>query len=363
VVEELFKMRMKKKWFLIAGCILLLFGLYQVLTPLDPEQEKMLRSQVRDTVKEKFPEQVEKYSNTLGLFPYGGKQEGLREEQQRQPVVVLVHGLDDPGKVWQNLAPVLVNEGYSVWQLEYPNDQPIVESTSLFFEELKKLGLLGIDHLEIVAHSMGGLVSRELLTSREIDYSGLVQQQLVPRVERLIMVGTPNHGSQMARFRLFAEVRDHLDRVFKGQAHGLGFLFDGAGEAKIDLLPGGRFLTRLNSRPHPAGLEMFIIAGITAPWSETDIDHWLTTVNEKRGRDSSRELEQISSIMKSMANGLGDGLVTVESARLDNVPFVTVPGTHLSMIRNITMASDRVPPAVPIIVQLLNNEQGVSFSD
>jgi hypothetical protein len=52
VVEELFKMSMKKKWFLIAGCILLLFGLYQVLTHLDPEQEKRLRSQVRDTVKE-----------------------------------------------------------------------------------------------------------------------------------------------------------------------------------------------------------------------------------------------------------------------------------------------------------------------
>jgi len=346
-------MSMKKKWFLIGGCILLLFGLYQVLTPLDPEQEKMLRSQVRNTVKEKFPEQTENHSKTIGLFPYGGKQGGLREEKQSQPVVVLVHGLDDPGKVWQNLAPVLVNEGYSVWQLEYPNDQPIVESTILFFEELKKLRLLGIDHIEIVAHSMGGLVSRELLTTSEIDYSRFVQQQLVPRVERLIMVGTPNHGSQMARFRIFTEVRDHLDRLFKGQAYGLGFIFDGAGEAKIDLLPGGRFLTRLNSRPHPAGVEMLIIAGITAPWSETDIDYLLSTIDEKVGRDISKELEKISSIMKSMSNGLGDGLVTVESARLDNVPFFTVPGTHLSMIRNVTMDNDRVPPAVPIIVNQL----------
>jgi len=344
---------MKKKWFLIGGCILLLFGLYQVLTPLDPEQEKMLRSQVRNTVKEKFPEQTENHSKTIGLFPYGSKQGGLREEKQSQPVVVLVHGLDDPGKVWQNLAPVLVNEGYSVWQLEYPNDQPIVESTILFFEELKKLRLLGIDHIEIVAHSMGGLVSRELLTSSEIDYSRFVQQQLVPRVERLIMVGTPNHGSQMARFRIFTEVRDHLDRLFKGQAYGLGFIFDGAGEAKIDLLPGGRFLNRLNSRPHPAGVEMLIIAGITAPWSETDIDYLLSTIDEKVGRDISKELEKISSIMKSMSNGLGDGLVTVESARLDNVPFFTVPGTHLSMIRNVTMDNDRVPPAVPIIVKQL----------
>jgi pimeloyl-ACP methyl ester carboxylesterase len=354
---------MKKKWFLIGGCILLLFGLYQVVTPLDPEQEKMLRSQVRETVKEKFPEQAANYSKTVGLIPYGGKQGGPGEERQNQPVVVLVHGLDDPGKVWQNLAPALIVEGYRVWQLEYPNDQPIVDSTKLFFKELKKLPLLGIDHIAIVAHSMGGLVSRELLTSTEIDYSRFVQQQRVPRVEKLIMVGTPNHGSQMARFRLFAEVRDHFDRLLKGQAYGLGFVFDGAGEAKIDLLPGGAFLTRLNSRPHPAGVEMVIIAGITAPWSEADIDDWLSSIDEKVGRDSSRELAKISSVMQSMANGLGDGLVTVESARLDNIPLFTVPGTHLSMIRNITPDSDRVPPAVPIIVRQLKNERRVPSED
>ncbi len=274
-----------------------------------------------------------------------------------QPTVVLVHGLDDPGKVWQNLAPALVKEGLSVWRLEYPNDQPIVESTMLFFEELKKLRRLGVDHIAIVAHSMGGLVSRDLLTSGAINYSRFVQQQLAPRVEKLIMVGTPNHGSQMARFRFFTEVRDHLDRLFKGQANGLGFVLDGAGEAKIDLLPGSLFLTRLNGRPHPAGVKMFIIAGITAPWSETEINGWLSSLDEKVRRDSSEEIEKISSAMQSMSHGLGDGLVTVESARLDNVPFLTVPGTHLSMIRNIAMDSDRVPPAVPIIVKQLKNEQ------
>ena len=356
-------MSSKKKWFLIGGCILLLFGLYQLLTTLDPEQEKMLRSQMRDTVKEKFPEQAENYSKTIGLFPFGGMQGELREQKQVQPSVVLVHGLDDPGKVWQNLAPALVNEGFSVWQLEYPNDQPIVESTKLFFEELKKLRRLGVDHITIVAHSMGGLVSRELLTSGEIDYSRFVQQQLVPRVDRLIMVGTPNHGSQMARFRLLAEARDHLDRLFKGQANGLGFVLDGAGEAKIDLLPGSLFLTQLNGRPHPEGVKMFIIAGITAPWSETEINGWLSSLDEKVRRDSSQEVETIRSVMQSMSHGLGDGLVTVESARLDNVPFFTVHGTHLSMIRNITMDSDRVPPAVPIIVKRLKNEQWVPAQD
>jgi hypothetical protein len=50
---------------------------------------------------------------------------------------------------------------------------------------------------------------------------------------------------------------------------------------------------------------------------------------------------------------LGDGLVTVESTRLEGVPHRTVDGTHLSMIRNITRDNPRIPPAVPIIVDQL----------
>ena len=57
--------------------------------------------------------------------------------------------------------------------------------------------------------------------------------------------------------------------------------------------------------------------------------------------------------MISMAHGLGDGLVTVESTRLEGVPHRTVVGNHLSMIRNVTKNSRRIPPAVPIVVDRL----------
>jgi hypothetical protein len=57
--------------------------------------------------------------------------------------------------------------------------------------------------------------------------------------------------------------------------------------------------------------------------------------------------------MIALTDGLGDGLVTVESTRLAGVPHRTVDGTHLSMIRNITSDSRRIPPAVPIIVERL----------
>jgi len=57
-----------------------------------------------------------------------------------------------------------------------------------------------------------------------------------------------------------------------------------------------------------------------------------------------------------MTHGLGDGLVTVESSRLEGVPHLTVEGTHLSMIRNITAGSTRIPPAVPVILEYLKEQ-------
>jgi hypothetical protein len=199
---------------------------------------------------------------------------------------------------------------------------------------------------------MGGLVSREMLTSPEFEYYRSVNENLVPEVVKFIMVGTPNHGSQMARFRLFGEVRDHIGRLSKGETTWQGAIFDGAGEAKIDLLPESRFLTELNSRPHP-DMDMLIIAGITSPWQEDDINGMVDDVRKEVPQDQQELVNDIGEYLIEMTHGLGDGLVTLESARLEGIPLQTVEGTHLSMIRNVTTSSIRVPPAVPIIIEHL----------
>jgi pimeloyl-ACP methyl ester carboxylesterase len=346
----------KRRWIWVIGGILLLLGLWQFFTNMYREQEKELRRQLRETVKEKFPEQTAKFSQTFGLFFLEADGEPPRGVALNRKSVVLIHGLDDPGQVWQNLAPELVKEDFNVWLMQYPNDQPIVESAQLFFQKLKGLKQLGIDRISIVAHSMGGLVSREMLTSPDIAYSASAKKRLVPEVGALIMVGTPNHGSQLARFRVFTEMRDHLVRLKKGEANWLGVILDGAGEAKIDLLPGSLFLTELNGRSHPEGVDMLIIAGMTSPWNESDINRWVGTVRQKVSDDQQKWVDELGENMISMTHGLGDGLVTVESTRLEGVAHRTVDGTHLSMIRNITRGSKRTPPAVPIIVDRLNGE-------
>ena len=204
------KRNKKRRWFWAAVGILVLIGLWQLVASFYQEEEKQLRRQLRQTVKEKFPDQTARFNETFGLFLYEVERERTDQAVLERKSVVLIHGLDDPGKVWQNLAPALVEADFNVWLMRYPNDQR------------------GVDRIFIVAHSMGGLVSREMLTSPEIEYNQSAQSSQVPEVGMLIMVGTPNHGSHLARFRAFAEVREQMARLTEGEANWLGAILDGA---------------------------------------------------------------------------------------------------------------------------------------
>ena len=100
-------------------------------------------------------------------------------------------------------------------------------------------------------------------------------------------------------------------------------------------------------------MDLLSIAGITSPWTGEDIDRWAESLSSLTEGTREEEVEALRGVMAQVTDGLGDGLVTVESTRLEGVDQVTVPGTHLSMIRNILAGSDRVPPAVPVIVEKL----------
>ena len=315
------------------------------------EEEKQLLTRLRKAVKDKFPEQSAKASAIYGLHPFPQSPDSLPPAGSSDPAIILVHGLDDPGKVWTNLAPALVQEKLRVFILTYPNDQPIRESAQLFADELSKL--IGVQSVSIVAHSMGGLVARELLTNPEFAYAESIQKGQTPAIVELIMVGTPNHGSGLARFRALAEYRDLWAGTLNGNGNWLMGVVDGMGEAKIDLLPDSQFLGTLNARPQPQGVRLSVIAGLASPWEIQAVQDAIESAGKKLPKGATQALGELQNRLEAVSGSVGDGLVTVNSARLEGVPLQTVPGTHLSMIRNITRGSDRVPPAVPLIVQLL----------
>ena len=340
------KVRPPRRWWLYVFTAIVLAVAIEYVLDFFPEEQKEFRSEVRRTVIQAFPEQATLLAGTYGLTAWGQEVVGAMEFTEGRATVVLVHGLDDPGKVWTVLAPSLAGLGFDVLEMRYPNDQPIVDSAIFFRQELHRLASLGVGEISIVAHSMGGLVSREVLTNAS-STADRFSPPVIPKVMRLVMIGTPNHGSELARFRILGELREQWVNSTENRGHVLAGIMDGAGEAKIDLLPGSRFLSALNSRPPPESVEMLVIAGVVSPWNENDILQMFTS-GELNGA-----AEEWAEWIQSMNNGLGDGLVTVESTRLEGAGHLLVNGSHLSMIRNMSSTSERIPPAVPLIVEAL----------
>ncbi len=340
----------KRRWMTVAILFLVLIFLIQVGRYFVRDQEWQARNFIHTAVKKAYPEAALKFEKSKGLSPFVPSSDKVLRESLG--IVILIHGLDEPGLIWMNLAPVLVEKGFEVLIMTYPNDQPIRASTQFFLKEISSYFKGNTRAVSIVAHSMGGLITRDLLTNPMFSYDKKAQQGKVPKIERLIMVGTPNHGAELAQFRFFLEIRDQFHQFFQKDAHWLNFLLDGGGEAGIDLLPHSRFIKELNHRPPPENTQFDIIAGSVSPWSKEDIEALVEKI-QKNIPEGSHGAIALGDILFSMINIIGDTLVSVDSAGLDQVPLTIVPGSHLTMIRNFSRDSTRIPPAVPVIVQKL----------
>ena len=320
-------------------------------------QEKRIRSAMQLLVRRRFPELATQAETTYGIRVRAD--DGTRvipnSATVKLEVVVLVHGLDDPGKVWRVLAPALMRESFTVCEFTYPNDQPISRSAKLLCKELEQLWMLGVRRVTLITHSMGGLVSRELLTSQQCyaaDGSGHATR---PEVTRLIMVAPPNHGSAMAKLRFLGELREQVERVISGDGGLLDGVFDGAGQAKVDLLPDSEFLKSLNARDLPANVSFTIIAGRRSPMTKEMVNRLRSDVELARPESSVHvELDPFLEEFSQFTDGVSDGLVTVESTRLMGIEdHIIVDGNHMTMIRNLTNTSQRIPPAIPHLLDRL----------
>jgi pimeloyl-ACP methyl ester carboxylesterase len=341
------------KWFARVVGLLALLLVIQLGRFFFTEKEKEIRHFLYAEVKQKYPLAAKKYAQSQGLKLFKKDTHSLPTDIRG--TVILIHGLDEPGLVWMNLAPALHRQGFKVLVMTYPNDQSIRASTTFFFNQMLSCFAGDEKAVSIVAHSMGGLIARDMLTDPLFAYSQKSEQGRLPFIHHLILVGTPNHGAPLARFRVFTEVRDQLHNFFHQETHWLNPLLDGTGEAGIDLLPGSRFLTQLNSRPLPSHVDIQVIAGMITPWSASEITPFVQHLEQKlppKTRPAVRTLEQT---LVSMSRTIGDGLVSVASAQLNGVPLTTVQGTHLTMIRNVFESSQRIPPAVPIILKILSH--------
>ncbi|MCK4873074.1 MAG: hypothetical protein KAS72_10145 [Phycisphaerales bacterium] len=323
-------------------------------------RSRNVRKYIRELITARFPEAAAAYAEQYGTVVHltGDARAPVSKDSVSPDMIVLVHGMDDPGKVWRSLIPPLVKEGFAVCEFGYPDDQPIADSTALFISQLTEMRSLGVSSITLVAHSMGALVCREALTNQAYYDGKTAGLDTLPSVNRLIMVAPPNQGSQLARFRFAAEIRDQMVHGLSGDGVLFGSIFDGAGEAKFDLLPHSDFLTTLNARSMPTDLPITIIAGDVSPVTVGRIEPLIHVLREAAPDDLAESISELDRALRGLAQEFGDGVVTLESTRLDGVDdYVIVPGNHITMIRNVRSGNERIPPAVPIILDRLRRDR------
>jgi pimeloyl-ACP methyl ester carboxylesterase len=111
------------------------------------------------------------------------------------PGVLVLHGLFRSSSSMGPLGRFLREQGgYTVFNVAYPTTRGSVAEHARSLARILE-NLEGIDELNFVGHSLGNLVVRHYLADHTRGESGLRPDA---RIKRIVMLGPPNRGAQMA---------------------------------------------------------------------------------------------------------------------------------------------------------------------
>jgi pimeloyl-ACP methyl ester carboxylesterase len=266
----------------------------------------------------------------------------------KRPLVVLVHGLDSERGIWSPMIRLLNDSGYQTAFFAYQSDGPVRESAELLARNLAKLRDVYPGNVDLVCHSMGGLVARQYVEGEQ--YAG--------GVDRLILCGTPNAGTTWNKYRMALEIQEHY-HLWRSDPDWspTWMITDGLGEAGDDLRPDSPFLKALNALPRRTGVRYTIIAGNQHPASRIGAD-WLDCTaswipNFARSwwgfRQCDGGLRHEAESLR-LSTGDGDGPVPLKSTKLPGVSdYVVLRADHASLV------CGDAPAAWPVIRERLGH--------
>ncbi|HAD59957.1 MAG TPA: hypothetical protein DCG12_11995 [Planctomycetaceae bacterium] len=114
----------------------------------------------------------------------------LREQHKLQDMdgkaVILIHGIGRSSKSFYAMKKKLSEQGYTVVGFDYPSTRMSIPDSSEYLHSVLQ-SLKGIDSIDVVCHSMGGLLLRAYLMKHK-----------EPRFGRAVMLGVPNQGARLA---------------------------------------------------------------------------------------------------------------------------------------------------------------------
>ena len=175
--------------------------------------------------------------------------------------VLLLNGFFQTRNVWEVMEDRLRHDGFGVlsfdlggvlWRYQV---RSIVESAEMISEKIERIcERYDLDRFHIVGHSMGGLLARHYIQHCGGDR----------RAKSLITLGTPHRGTPTAMVGLYVT---------------LGGLL---GESTQQMMPGSRFLKRLNGPTFPASIPLVSVYSkhdLVCPW-------WSSVLKPRPGESS-----------------------------------------------------------------------------
>ena len=266
--------------------------------------------------------------------------------------VLLVHGLWSSPLTWMEMFNDLrsfpeVRDQYQFWFYLYPTGQPFWISAAHLREDLATVfqtvdpeqRSAALQQMVLVGHSMGGLVSRlqsfdsgedywRILSDRsfdELQADAATRERLAqavffspnPAVRRVITIGTPHRGSEFANSytrwlgRKLITLPEMMVRVSEKLVRDNPGLFRDTELLSIN--------TSIDSLAPDSPILPVMLRSQRAPWTRY---HNIVGVVPNEG------------IVGHLA-GDGDGIVSLESAHLDDVASeVAIPADHLTVHRH-----------------------------
>ncbi len=233
--------------------------------------------------------------------------------QTGQLPVVLVHGLCGTND-WGLLEQTLNQQGITTAAVDFRGvDGTYTNGDIKIYAQYLDTFIQDVfgptTQVDIVAHSMGGLISRYYITSD--DYAG--------NVRKLITLGTPNGGSEWARLVILshgdpANLSLAVPIVDQFAETELSCFTEYHRPAFRQLVPGSNFLDALNALPMPELVEVQTLIGRDNRYGRLNV---------------------------------GDSFVSLDSARLGDYPLYQTGDTHLTYSDN--------PETIDIVLNLLQS--------
>ena len=228
--------------------------------------------------------------------------------------VVFIHGIgSNCSATFESFIDECKARDIQAITFDYPNQGPIAKSGERFAAELQKLERDSPKlKYAIIAHSMGGLVTRAALEGAEIGLSGVTD---------IVAIATPNDGSRLATYAPYLRSVDALLAFSPRKT----ILAEGLGEAGRDLHPDSEFIRSLRGKPRVAGVRYHIVVGKKGFIDSEDLPKVAAEIGRlasarfgKTAEEGERIKREIGE-MEEIVNGAGDGAVALKRARLAGV--------------------------------------------